>query len=333
MSAPDYEQFTCNLCGKKSAVVHDFHREGGACQNCGSNIRFRALMFALSHHLYGKPIPLGDFSSDRDIKAMGLSDAPHYADRLAALFDYTNFFYHTQPFLDICDIGTMATDSYDLLVTSDVYEHVPPPRHIAFVNSYYLLKPGGLLLLTVPYTMLPKTTEHFPHLHQFGFVRDKESMLLVNRRRDQTIEVYDKLTWHGGEGSTLELRVFAEADLLKILTDAGFKDITIWHEDVPEYGILQSQQGGSFVISAVKDETSTPAHITQHDPYSDNLYPEGAQIDHDLVHPPTRISGDRAKQAIAQWNKEQSNGKPLYISEAWRYVGQKLRDIKKKLRR
>ncbi len=186
--------------------------------------------------------------------------------------------------------------SYDLLITSDVYEHVPPPRHIAFVNSYHLLKPGGFLLLTVPYTMLAITVEHFPHLHQFGFVRDEQGMLLVNRRRDQTTEVYDELTWHGGEGSTLELRVFAEADLLQILADAGFKDITIWRKDVPEYGILQSQQGGSFVISAVKDGAlePTPEHapVTQHDPYYENIYPEGEHIDHFLIHSLVRISGE-----------------------------------------
>lgn len=324
MSAPDYEQFICNLCGKVSIVVPDFHREGGECQNCRSIIRFRALMFALSHHLYDKPIPLCDFLPDRNIKAMGLSDAPHYADKLAALFDYTNFFYHTEPYLDICNIEAMATGSYDLLITSDVYEHVSPPRHVAFVNSWHLLKPGGLLLLTVPYTMLPKTAEHFPHLHTFGFVRDKAGMLLINRRRDETIEVYTGLVWHGGEGSTLELRVFAEADLLQILADAGFKDITIWHEDIPKYGILQSQQGGSFVISAIKDGASTPAPISQYDPYIDNIYPEDARIDHFLVHSPARISGERAEKAIAQWQKEMSGGTFSYVSTVWRYLKKKL---------
>ncbi len=87
MSAPNYEQYTCNLCGRDSAVVPDFHREGGICQHCGANVRFRALMLALSHHLYGKSIPLSDFSPYQNIKAMGLSDAPHYAGKLAALFD------------------------------------------------------------------------------------------------------------------------------------------------------------------------------------------------------------------------------------------------------
>lgn len=325
MSVPDYEQFTCNLCGNPTTVAHEFHREGGACQHCGSNIRFRALMFALSHHLYHKPIPLSDFTPNKNIKAMGLSDAPHYADKLAALFDYTNFFYHTEPFLDICHIEAMTPGSYDILITSDVFEHVPPPRHVAFVNSHHLLKPDGLLLLTVPFTLLPKTAEHFPHLHQFGFVRDKKGMLLVNRRRDQTFEVYDELTWHGGEGSTLELRVFAETDLLQILADAGFKDITVWHEDIPTYGILQAQQGGSFVISAVKDGSATPSPITQNDPYLDNIYPENAPIEHYLIHSPVRISGDREKQAIKQWQKEKtSNKSSSALSAAWQYIKLKL---------
>ncbi len=295
--------------------------KGGACQHCGSNIRFRALMFGLSHHLYGKPIPLSNFSPDKNIKAMGLSDAPHYADKLTVLFDYTNFFYHTKPFLDICNIEAMPIGGYDLLITSDVYEHVPPPRHVAFVNSHHLLKPGGLLLLTVPYTMLPKTAEHFPDLHQFGFVQDKKGILLVNRRRDETIEVFDELTWHGGEGSTLELRVFAEADLLQILVDAGFKDITVWHDDIPAYGILQAQQGGSFVISAVKDDNAVPAPVTQHDPYLDNIYPEGASIVHDLIHSPVRISGDRAEKATVQWQKKLPGNKSSSIlTAAWQSI-------------
>jgi len=306
MSAPDYKQYTCNLCGKESVVVPDFHREGGACQHCGSIVRFRALMFALSHHFYGKPVPLANFSPDRNQKALGLSDAPHYADQLNNLFDYTNYFYHTEPYLDICNIENMAVGSYDLLISSDVYEHVSPPRHVAFVNSWHLLKPDGLMLLTVPYTMLPKTVEHFPHLNQFGIVRDQQGMLLVNQRKDQTIEVYDRLTWHGGEGSTLEMRVYAEADLLQIIAEAGFKNIKVWRDDYPEFGILQAQQGGSFVISATKDGNRVPIAVTQHDPYIDNIYPEDAEVDHFLVNRPIRIIDARARKAITQWKDEKA---------------------------
>ncbi len=324
MSAPEYKQYTCNLCGENSVVVDDFHREGGACQHCGANIRFRALMFALSHHLYGQPIALTNFTPDQNLKVMGLSDAPHYADRLASLFNYTNFFYHTKPFLDICNIEGMALDSYDVLISSDVYEHVPPPRHVAFVNTHHLLKPGGLMLLTVPYTMLSKTAEHFPHLNQFGVVRDQQGMLLVNRRRDQHIEVFDRLTWHGGEGSTLEMRVYAEADLIQIIADAGFKDIKIWHLDESEFGILQAQQGGSFVISAIKDGDRTPAAITPYDPYVENIYSEEAEVDHFLINRPVRITGERAENAILQWQNGKVTKAPSLWSKILRYLQRKL---------
>ncbi|PTN12843.1 hypothetical protein [Nitrosomonas aestuarii] len=326
MVRPDYDQFTCNLCGNSSSVSHDFHREGGACSHCGSNMRYRALMRALSQHLYDKPLPLSAFIPDKNFKAMGLSDASLYADKLATLYDYTNFFYHTDPFLDICNIENMISGSYDLLITSDVFEHVPPPRHIAFVNSWHLLKPGGLLLLTVPYTLLPKTVEHFPSLHHFGLVNDGTDILLVNRREDQTIEVFDKLIWHGGEGSTLEMRVYSETDLIQIISAAGFKEIKIWNEDFQENGILQSHQGGSFVITATKDENSAPITITHNDPYRENIYPEDMCIDHFLVHRPARVSGTRAERAIELWNTNTPQHKtaPPVFTRIWLYIRRKL---------
>lgn len=322
MRQPDFEQFTCNLCGRVSSVSRDFHREGGACSHCGSNVRFRALMYALSELLYGKPLALTEFVANKDFKAMGLSDAPHYATKLAERFDYTNFFYHTEPFLDICNIGTSANNQYDLLVSSDVYEHVPPPRHIAFVNSWHLLKPDGVLLLTVPYTGLPKTIEHYPTLYQYKIISDDKGKLLVNRLRDQTFEVYDNLTWHGGEGSTLEMRIFCESDLLKILVDTGFKDVKIWKEDMPRFGILQAHQGGSFVITARKNGNAIPAPLTQHDPHLTNIYPQGEGVESFLGHVPGRVTGRRAERAIEKWVEEEgiTFNKPSFFSKVINYL-------------
>ena len=218
----------------------------------------------------------------------------------------------------------MTVGSYDLLISSDVYEHVSPPRHVAFINSWHLLKPGGLMLLTVPYTMLPKTVEHFPDLNQFGIVRDQQGLLLVNQRKDQSIDVYDRLTWHGGEGSTLEMRVYSEADLLQIIADAGFKNIKVWGDDYPEFGILQAQQGGSFVISATKDGNHIPIAITKNDPYIDNIFPEDAEVDHFLVNRPIRIKGERAKKAIAQWKDEKIGKAASLFSRIRRFLHKKL---------
>ncbi|SEN11535.1 hypothetical protein [Nitrosomonas marina] len=326
MTRPDYDQFTCNLCGQESPVAQDFERETGLCSHCGSNVRFRALILALSEHLYSQPIPLSHFTPDRQFKAMGLSDASLYADKLASLFDYTNFFFHTEPFLDIRNIDHLASDTYDLLITSDVFEHVPPPRHVAFVNSWHLLKPDGLLLLTVPYSTLPKTIEHFPGLHEFEFIQDGNSILLINRRIDQTVEVYDKLTWHGGVGSTLEMRIFSETDLLYILSDTGFKDIKIWNEDVPLYGIHQAHLNCSYVITAIKDASATPPTADQYDPYIDYVYSQETAVLHSLPHTPVRVTGAPAKRIIAQWQNYSHKPAPSILGRAYRYIKSKFQN-------
>jgi hypothetical protein len=59
----------------------------------------------------------------------------------------------------------------------------------------------------------------------------------VNRRRDGSTEVFDDLCFHGGDGSTLELRVFTEEELKKILRGAGFSEVRIASENIPEFGV------------------------------------------------------------------------------------------------
>jgi len=111
---------------------------------------------------------------------------------------------------------------------------------------------------------------------------------------------------------------------LQIIADAGFKDIKIWHQDIPEFGILQAQQGGSFVISAIKDGHSTPAAITQHDPYIDNIYPEDAEIDHFLINKPIRISGDRAEKGFMQWQSGKIYKETSFLTRVRCYLQEKL---------
>ena len=91
-------------------------------------------------------------------------------------------------------------------------EHVPPPVERAFANLYRMLKPDGLLLLTVPYTLDGRTVEHFPELHRIraGLARRPhragESRGATARSKCSRIS-----SFHGGDGSTLEMRVFSEA--------------------------------------------------------------------------------------------------------------------------
>jgi hypothetical protein len=65
-----------------------------------------------------------------------------------------------------------------------------------------------------------------------------DTNVLVNRRRDGTLEVRDRLIFHGGSGSTLEMREFGVTALRQKLTGAGFHDIHLLTENIPELGIV-----------------------------------------------------------------------------------------------
>jgi hypothetical protein len=52
---------------------------------------------------------------------------------------------------------------------------------------------------------------------------------------------FDHLTFHGGEGETLEMRVFSKSGLLRELARAGFEDIRIHADACEEFGIVWTQ--------------------------------------------------------------------------------------------
>jgi SAM-dependent methyltransferase len=55
---------------------------------------------------------------------------------------------------------------------ADVLEHVAPPYEQALANLCQLLKPGGVLILTVPMKSEGSTDEHFPELYQYDLSLD-----------------------------------------------------------------------------------------------------------------------------------------------------------------
>ncbi|MGI8890879.1 MAG: methyltransferase domain-containing protein [Chthoniobacterales bacterium] len=180
-----------------------------------------------------------------------MSDS-NYAVGLAEKFDYQNTYFHRSPHLDIAaDLTEAQMGLYDFVISSEIFEHVLPPVDHAFRNVHRLLKPGGLLILTVPYGLKADTTEHFPQLHDFTITGDGDHRILTNRTRTGEIEKFENLVFHGGVGATLEMRVFCEQDLVRRLVQAGFSEITLHQESVLEYGIVWPQLW-SRPISAVK---------------------------------------------------------------------------------
>jgi SAM-dependent methyltransferase len=230
--------FLCNLCGTpNSGTLAQLSREALTCTHCGSNVRFRAMGHLVVTEVLGRPLALPSVAADKSIAGVGLSDAENYAKPLAEKFDYQNTFYHTDPHLDIADIDDSRVGRYDFIVASDVFEHVVPPVRSAFVNARRMLKPGGKLIFTVPFTPDGRTREHFPDLFDWSLDESDGTWTLTNRTRDGRTQRFGDLVFHGGPGSTLEMRLFSKDDLLHDFEAAGFSRVRIASEPYLPFGI------------------------------------------------------------------------------------------------
>lgn len=230
--------FTCNLCGTpNSGTLAQLSRETLTCTHCGSNVRFRAMAYLVTMEVLGRPLPLPAVPMHKDITGIGMSDAEAYAKPLAEKFAYVNSFYHTEPRLDIAAIDDSHVARYDFIVSSDVFEHVAPPVSRAFVNARRMLKANGKFIFTVPFSLEADTHEHYPDLHDFTIADVDGTWTLTNRTRDGAQQVFTDLVFHGGPGSTLEMRLFSQAALEREFITAGFSRVRIASEPYLPFGI------------------------------------------------------------------------------------------------
>jgi SAM-dependent methyltransferase len=177
---------------------------------------------------------------------------------LAEAFDYRNTFYTREPRFDITAPPAQEFGTYDFIISSEIFEHVLPPVEKAFEATFRLLKPNGVLLLTVPYSLAPGTAEHFAKLHQFGLAQVGDRVLLVNRTAEGRIEVHEDLVFHfGSSGPALEMREFSESSLRSRLAAAGFSEVYMYSENDNASGIVHAEswslpiaaRRGSFVFT------------------------------------------------------------------------------------
>lgn len=246
-------EFVCNLCGRANRCwAAGFGREVPSCEGCGSTVRLRALIHLMSEELLGTSVPLPDFPRMKGIRGIGMSDTDEFAALLAEKFDYTNTFYHKEPRFDVLHMDERDLGAFDFIISSEVLEHVPPPVEKAFAALHRMLKPRGILFLTVPYTIEPATEEHFPQLHDYALAALHDRLVLVNRTPEGEIQVFDNLVFHGGGGSTLEMRRFSESSLRGILRDAGFFSVRIAGQSHPPFGI-HHRENWSLPIAARKE--------------------------------------------------------------------------------
>lgn len=234
--------FRCNICGSASTVLAGaLGREVPSCQRCGSTVRMRGMIHALSSALFFKSQAIPDFTENKQLLGKGMSDWDGYAKPLAQKLGYTNTYYHKAPRLDITQISLEDEASVDFLLSTDVFEHVNPPVSKAFENARRMLRNNGAFIFSVPYMLTGKTLEHFPNLFDYQIESRDGKKVLINTTREGQVEEFEDLIFHGGEGETLETRVFSLPDLLNDLVQAGFADVKIMSEPCFEYGVYWPQ--------------------------------------------------------------------------------------------
>lgn len=251
-------RFTCNICNQPQECSEElFARETESCSSCGSTVRFRALVHLLSVELLGLDLTLAEFPKLKTIRGLGLSDWEGYAELLAEKFDYTNTFRSADPQFDITKPHPTHHGQYDFIIAAEVFEHIEPPVERALSEACRLLKPHGVLILTVPYSLEAATHEHFPELHEYTLAEINGSPILVNRTRDGKLEVFENLVFHGGPGSMLEMRVFNDTSLKEMLLAAGFREVEICSRSYTPHGVVFREQWGLPVVARKEPLTHT----------------------------------------------------------------------------
>lgn len=234
----DPVSFVCNVCDRANLVAREaLTRETPTCSGCGSSVRIRAIVHLLSLGLFGRSLALRDFPHDRGIRGIGLSDWPVMAGMLAERLGYTNTFFHQAPVLDISRVPADREGEADFVIAADVLQHVPAPVQDGFDGLRRLLRPGGWLLLTVPYDPANPTLEHFAGLDRVSVREDAQGRRVHAFRDGEPVVHREGLVFHGGQGFTLEMRRFGLEDVFAGLRRAGFTAAEVAGEEVPERGI------------------------------------------------------------------------------------------------
>jgi len=254
--------FTCNICGRANAAK-TLPWETPTCKGCGSNTRFRVLIYLLSKELFGEGACISHFPKMRAIRGMGLSDDSVYAPVLEEKFDYTNTFFHKEPRLDITEQYPDRWGTFDFILSSDVFEHINAPVERAFEEAFRLLKPNGFLCVTVPSLPGEPTLEHYPGLRDYTVASLGGELVLVTRDAEGKLQVHPKPVFHGGPGETLEMRIFAQNDLARKLAAAGFSSVEFHGENVDMFGIRYEDLCSRPLVARKGTFTLPPAAVRE----------------------------------------------------------------------
>lgn len=155
----------CNVCGKHSEFVNDTRsvRESFKCQHCNASLRYRhqAQMLVAAYSKRGSA-SFAELAREPEFIQLSIYEpgviGPFRRYLSGNTTYYNSYFWPDVPVGDqrdgvICqnlEQLSFASESFDLMISSDILEHVRRPRD-AFAESFRVLKRGGFHIFTVPF--------------------------------------------------------------------------------------------------------------------------------------------------------------------------------------
>jgi hypothetical protein len=248
--------FKCLVCGEFAfyRVKGNDLREDCTCWHCHSFNRQRQIGYVLiSSVLKRNPIrfSLKSFARQEDLHVYYTESKGPMHDQLVKMKNYvcSEYFgaqYKSGAYIDGImhqDLQNLsfADSSFDVLISSEVFEHIPD-TYQAFKEVYRVLKPGGKHIFTVPFNAQ-------------GF-KD-----IIKARLDErgTLQHYGEPEYHNDpirpESGVLVYQIFSLEMLVK-LNDIGF--VTCMHHlHSPYLGILG---GNAIVFESIKPSAQDCSH-------------------------------------------------------------------------
>lgn len=232
----------CPICGHSGAFTafSENVRESGTCSKCGSTNRQRLMAMALLQCTGLSPTDgLSSLSSLRihNTESGGplhqqLIQSPQYT--FSEFFgpEFVGGTYHRGIRHENLTALSFSDESIDVMLSSDVMEHMPDPYQ-GHRDIFRVLKHGGRHVFTVPF-------------YPWEVLDDKRARIV-----GETIEYYGEKLYHGDpvrpDEGILVWTIFG-LEMLVRLAEIGFQP-RVWEVNAPEYGIVGS---GCYVFDAYK---------------------------------------------------------------------------------
>jgi SAM-dependent methyltransferase len=246
----------CPVCGKRTIFLVtdklELIRNHAICIRCRSVSRHRAIALCTLKEFSGENInALSDFSKNMNLKVFNTSNSSPIAKKLGKSENIYNTEYY-----DDCPTGqykngvmcqdlenlAFDSDSFDLVITEDVLEHVRDVQK-GFQEIYRILKSGGV------------------HIYSIPFFFDCRTKNLFEKRGEDYVPVVYPIEYHG-DSIRGQIPAFYHLgyDMFELLDEIGFETKVHFskYQEYSKYGTFDCYT----FVSRKAYETTVPKYTS-----------------------------------------------------------------------